>query len=174
MADAEKSDDTQNKQDSGSESGKDAQQQSKTFDEAEVKKIIEERDKAKAKLRKIDEDARKAEEEAALARGEHEKVIASQREKLEALEKFKAQKDAEEQAERDSLLAKLSDDDKEIASDLSTAKLRAYVEKQSKQKASALNTKGAAADTEQGSVDILPGEKPADYLARMQKIGKAR
>jgi hypothetical protein len=147
----------------------------KTFEESEVKKIIEERDKAKAKLRKIDEDAKKAEEAAAIDRGEHEKVIASQREELERLRKLEESYQAEQSAVRNAALAKLSDEDKEIANELSTSKLLAFVERQVKQpKVPPASSKGSPVDGPEGSVDPLPNESHMAYEARMKKIGKAR
>lgn len=143
--------------------------QAKVWSDDEVKKIIEERDNAKRKLRKIDEDTQKAAESKAIEEGKLKEVLEKQTAELESLRKFKESKDVEEIAVRESALTKLSDEDKEIAKELSTPKLLAYVEKQTKQPPP-FNGKGKPTEAP-NPLAALPGET---YQAWQRRIESAK
>lgn len=126
MSDETRSDEQQKKSDDSSE------KQQKVWTDDEVQKIIKERDAAKKKAQ-AKEDAEKAALEAKMIEEGKTKELLAQRE----AELAAALKEAEEArqfktAKRESLLSKLSDDDKEIAAELSLDKLEKFVEKQTK------------------------------------------
>lgn len=147
----------------------------KVWDNAEVQKIIAERQEAKERLRKIDEDTRKASEAKAVEEGRTKELLAEKEKELEQLRKFKESIDAEQSAIRQQALSKLTDEDREIAAELSTAKLLAFVERQTKQtKTPPASVRGASTDAAESTVAFLPGESAEAYAARMKKIGKAR
>jgi hypothetical protein len=147
----------------------------KTWADDEVRNIIAERDKAKAKLRKVEEDEQKALEAKAIEEGRLKEVLGTQKAELEQLRKFKEAKDAEESTLREQALAKLTDEDKRIVAELSTPNLLAFVERQTRQlKQPPAPNKGAAVDGPEGSVQPLPGETNEQYAVRMKKIGKVR
>jgi hypothetical protein len=83
----------------------------KTFSEEEFKKVIAERDKAKERLRKIEEDEKKAAETKAIEEGRIKEVLASTEAKLVEAEK-KAKAYEESQAKlREKALANIKDVD---------------------------------------------------------------
>ena len=108
----------------------DAEAGNRTYTEAQMKELIAERDKAKEKLRKIDEEKKKLEDQKLIDEGKTKELL-SQRE----AELAEARKEAEEAKQyktqkREQLLSKLSDDDKEFADGMNLEKLEKFVDKQ--------------------------------------------
>lgn len=106
----------------------------KVWTDDEVQKIIKERDSAKKKVSAKEESDKAALEAKMIEEGKTKELLA-QRE----IELAEARKEAEEakqykNAKRDSLLAKLSDDDKEFVDGMSLDKLERFVEKQNQNK----------------------------------------
>lgn len=110
-----------------------SEKKQKVWTDDEVQKIIKERDSAKKKAQ-AKEDAEKAALEQKMIEEGKTKELLSQRE----IELAEARKEAEEAkafklAQRESLLSKLSDDDKEFVEGMPLDKLQRFVEKQTKQ-----------------------------------------
>ncbi len=102
----------------------------KTYSDEYVKELIAERDKAKEKARKFDEEKRKAEEAKAIEEGRLKEVLAEKERKLAELEQLQTQVAEERKARRESLIKKLPQDMIEFAPD-DLAKLEKFVEKNS-------------------------------------------
>lgn len=77
--------------------------------QAELKKVIAERDKAKAKLREREEEDRKALEAKALEEGKLKELLTSKENELSELKKFKDSVEAERQAQRAKVLDSITD-----------------------------------------------------------------
>ena len=108
----------------------------KTYSEEQFKELIVERDKAKDKLRKIEEDRKKAEEAKAIEEGKLKEVLASKEAELAVANKKAEAYEAQQQKLRESYLSKLSDEDKELASDIHDLdKLKKFVDKITPQQA---------------------------------------
>lgn len=110
----------------------DAEASKKTYTEEQMKELIAERDKAKEKLRKIDEDRKKFEDAKLIEEGKTKELLAQRdaelveaRKEAEEAKAYKAQK-------LQSLMSMLSDDDKEFAEGMNLEKLEKFVEKQTK------------------------------------------
>jgi len=106
----------------------------KSYSEEQFKELIAERDKAKEKLRKIEEDKKKAEETKAIEEGKLKEVLASKEAELAAANKKAEAYEAQQTKLRESYLSKLSDEDKELASDIHDLdRLKKFVDKISPQ-----------------------------------------
>ena len=142
---------------------------------ARFKEVNDKLRELERKEQEREETARKAQEDEQKKRGEFEQLLKDKEKELEALRGFKTARETEEKAERDKLIEKLTDEDKEIGAELSMPKLRAYVEKQTKPpKTPPASARGGTTDTPELGVHPLPGETRDQYVARMEKIGKVK
>ena len=166
MSDDKQGSDEQQKEEE-STSAKEAT--AKTYSEDEFKKVIAERQEAKEKARKYEEEKQKAEEEKAIADGKLADVLATTKEENKALKAFKEAREEEDRAMREELIGKLSDDDKEIATDIANlSKLRKFVDKQTQ--AQSLNQgKGGKVDTSKDHLTPKPGESVFEYNNRIMR-----
>lgn len=147
----------------------------KTWPDDEVKKIIEERDKAKEKARKYDEEKRKTEEAKAIEEGKLKDVLAQKEVELsEALKKAEAY-EAQQKALRDGLLSKVNDPKlKSIAEELSISKLQEFVDTLNTEKGNPFSGKHGAAGDRTSEYERLPAETYPQYQARIQKLRNTR
>jgi hypothetical protein len=160
--DVKGSDEQQKKADAGTE-------QAKTYDENYVKELIAERDKAKDKARKFEEQRKKEEEQKAIDEGRLKEVLA-QRESELADAKKKADLFEQQQIKlREQLINKLPEDEREFASDINDLdKLSKYVEKRTTE-----TTTGALVTGKQRKEAGKPEFKNADDIYNyMQKQGR--
>ena len=139
----------------------------KTYSEEEFKKAVDARDKAKAELRKREEADAKAAEAKEIEEGKLKEVLERTKAENAELLKFKQAAEEQDKQTRDSALAKLSDEDKEIAMELSTPKLLAFVEKQSTRQLDQGN--GRKVDTSKDHLKPKPGESANDYNQRVMR-----
>ena len=130
-----------------------ASKQVKTYSEEQFKELIAERDKAKDKLRKIEDAAKKAEEAKLIEDGKLKEALALKEKELaealalkEELEKFRAA----DAARKEALLKELPEGKREIYKNLSTDQLSDIVE--------TLNAGSPNQGVRQG-----PGEKSKDF-----------
>lgn len=145
----------------------------KTWSDDDVKAIIAERDKAKEKARKYDDDKKKVEEAKAIEEGRQNEVIVTQRQELETLRAYKTQRDEAEKLEREQLLGKIKDeDDKKIAEALPTVGLvRQYVAKIESQQAGPSGSRGAkSVPLDANPYKALPNETMSDWQRRIGKL----
>ena len=142
----------------------------KTWPDDEVRKIIEERDKAKQKLRSIDEANKKSEEQKAIEEGKLKEVLADKEAKLaEALKKAQAFED-QQKVFRDGLLSKITDTKlRAIAEELSIAKLQEFTESINSDKGNPFSAKGQSTTTK-SDFERLDKETWPEYQARMQRL----
>lgn len=124
MADETRSDEQQQNADAGAGKGK-------TWTDDEVQKIIKERDAAKKKAQAKEEAEKAALEAKMIEEGKTKELLAQREAELAEAKKKASEFDQYKAQKREGLLSKLSDDDKEIAAELSLEKLEKFVEKQS-------------------------------------------
>lgn len=143
----------------------------KTWADAEVRKIIEDRDKAKQQLRAVDEEKKKAGEQKAIEEGKLKEVLAQKEVELAAAQK-KAQAFEEQQtALREGLLAKITDPKlKSIAMELSIAKLQEFTESINTDKGSPFSAKGKQSESDKNEFVRKSGETWPQYQARLQTL----
>ena len=149
----------------------------KMWSDDDVKVIIAERDKAKEKARKYDDDKKKAEEAKAIEEGRLKEVLEGQKRELEELRAYKTQRDEAEKLEREELMGKIKDDkDKEIATDLPSVDLvRKYVEKIESQTGGPSPARGAKAATQDANpYKALEGETYTEWQRRRDKLKNER
>jgi hypothetical protein len=118
----------------------------KNYSEEEFKKVIAERDKAKEKLRKIEEDEKKAQEQKAIEEGRIKEVLSATEAKLATAEqKAKAYEEMQKDL-RDKALSNIKDAEMRSAAEDITdlKKLIAFSEKVSKTKIEPYNAKSAS------------------------------
>lgn len=125
MSDETRSDEQQQKPDGDAE-----KKQGKVWTDDEVQKIIKERDAAKKKAQAKEEAEKAALEAKMLEEGKTKELLAQREAELAEAKKKAEEYDRYRTQKREALLAKLSDDDKEIAGELSLEKLEKFVEKQ--------------------------------------------
>jgi septal ring factor EnvC (AmiA/AmiB activator) len=90
--------------------------------EAELKKVIAERDKAKAKLREREDEDRKALEAKAIEEGKIKELLATREAELAELKKYRDSVEAEKQARRAKVLDGIADPEvKKFAEKMSDA-----------------------------------------------------
>ena len=143
----------------------------KTWPDDEVKKIIEDRDKAKHLLRSIDEANKKSEEQKAIEEGKLKEVLAKREAELvEALNKAQAFED-QQKALRDGLLSKITDPKlKSIAEELSIAKLQEFTESINTDKGNPFSAKGKPTEGNKSDFERRDKESWPEYQARVQKL----
>lgn len=148
----------------------------KVWSDDEVKKIIEERDKAKEKVRKREEEEKKQKDEKAIEEGRLKDVLTERETEVKELRAYKAQRDVAEKLERDELLAKIKDEgDKKIAEVLSVDLLRQYVAKIESQSGGPSGAKGAKGASQDASpFKALPNETYSAYQTRLNKFKSER
>ena len=144
---------------------------SKTWPDDEVRKIIEERDKAKQKLRAVDEEKKKAGEQKAIEEGKLKEVLAQKEAELaEAQKKAQAFED-QQKVFRDGLLSKITDPKlKSIAEELSIAKLQEFAESINTDRGSPFSAKGKQSEADKNEFVRLAGETWPQYQARLQRL----
>lgn len=106
--------------------------QSKTYSEEHVKELIAERDKAKEKLRKIEDAEKKAAEEKAIQEGKLKEVLASKEKELSDVQLKLKEYEAKETKQREALLSKLPEDKRAMYATVSTEVLEDLVQTLSK------------------------------------------
>jgi len=177
MADAEQSAQQDGKQADASkqQDGKQAvaSQDDKTVPYSRFKEVNDQlRDfKAKEEARQA-EEAKKQEDEAK-KRGEYESLLKQRDEELSKLKAFHKERTEADNAERESLLSQLNDEDKEIGSDLSLTKLRTFVTKQ-KSPPPPANPKGEPGGGRDETFKPLPGENAFTYGQRVSTLKRAK
>ncbi len=105
----------------------------KTYSEEQMKELIAERDKAKEKLRKIDEEKKKLDEQRLVDEGKTKELLTQRESELLEARKKAEKLDTYEKTRREILEGKLLDDDKPFTSSMDLDTLEKFVEKQSKQ-----------------------------------------
>jgi hypothetical protein len=148
-------------------------EKSKSYSEEEFKKLIGERDKAKERLRLIDEAAKKATEEKQIQDGKAKELLAEKEARLVELEaKAKAYEDQQGKL-RESLLGKLTDEADKIAGESiqDLDKLSRYVELRSQNKGEPFAGKGQG---KPGKLDIHSlGKNYGEIEAELRRRGLA-
>jgi hypothetical protein len=176
MSDDTKVDATSPKTDAKGEQGAAA----KTYDEAFVKELIADRDKAKDKLRKREEAEKVAAEEEAKKRGEFEKLLV-ERDKELAEAKLKldeankvVQAEFERKAKRkEALLTDVKDEElKKVYSKLDVDDLELTLKKLNSKEAHPFNAKGKPNQEEGNPLRKRPGETYQEWDMRLQKMHK--
>ena len=148
-------------------------EKSKTYSEEEFKRLIGERDKAKERLRLIDEAAKKASEEKQIQEGKAQELLAEKQKRLDELE-AKAKLYEEQQGKlRESLLGKLTDEADKIAGEaiVDLDKLSRYVELRSQNKGEPFAGKGQG---KPGKLDVSSlGKNYGEIEAELRRRGLA-
>jgi hypothetical protein len=117
----------------------------RSYSEEEFKKLVSERDKAKERLRLIDEAAKKAEEEKLVTEGKAKELLAQKEAELSDLKAKATAYEEQERTLRESMTAKLTDEaDKLVAPKLSVAELTKLVELRQQKQAGPYTGKGTA------------------------------
>ena len=147
----------------------------KTWPDSEVKEIIAERDKAKERARKYDEEKKKAEEAKAIEEGKLKEVLAQKEARLAEVEAKAKVYEEQEKAQREELMAKIKDEgDKKIAAELSVGNLRLFVDKLDP-KAGPSGIKGARGSSDQDNPYVRrDGESYPTYQTRIDKLRSGR
>jgi len=147
----------------------------KTWPDDEVKKIIDERDKAKEKARKYDEDKRKAEEAKAIEEGKLKDVLAQREAELTEARKEADAYKLQQSTFRDGLLSKVNDPKlKSIAAELSIPKLQEFVDTLNTEKGNPFSGKHGAQGDRKSEYERIPGENYQQYQVRVQKLRNSR
>jgi chromosome segregation ATPase len=144
----------------------------KSYSEEEFKKLIGERDKAKERLRLIDEAAKKAAEEKQISEGKAQELLAEKQKRLDELEAKAKLYEDQERTLRESLLGKLNDEaDKLVAPHLSVAELTKLVELRSQNKGEPFAGKGQG---KPGKLDVNSlGKNYGEIEAELRRRGLA-
>lgn len=145
----------------------------KVFSDEDFKKLTEERDKAKEKLRQRDEADKKAEEEKAKAEGKFKELLEQREKELESAKKLaeelagKATRaDELEKTIREQHLTKIADPElRKMAESLATENLVVFAEKITK----VVPSSGKAVGVETGG----DAKNFQEWEAAMRKSGKA-
>ena len=138
--------------------------------EAEIKKIIADRDKAEAKLKEIAEKEKKQAEEKAIADGKTKEILAQKEAELADAKKKAELYEQEQKAIREQALAQITDDEvRAMGEELSTPKLLALAKKFNTERGHPFSSR---APMEQPTDDLKarPGETQRDYEIRMQNV----
>jgi len=158
----------------GPEKKADADSQAKdtrTYSDEEFKKVIAERDKAKERLRLIDEDARKKIEAEQLEKGEAKKLLEQKETELAELRKTKESYEKQQATLRDSYINALPDEADRMAAKYipDIAELKEFVDKKVKPGPPF----AAKTQTKEQNLDevLKPGRSFQEVAADLRKLG---
>lgn len=144
----------------------------RTYSDEEFKKLVAERDRAKERLRLIDEAAKKAEEDKKIQEGKAQELLAEKQLRLDELE-AKAKAYEEQQGKlRDSLLGKLTDEADKIAGESikDLDKLSRYVELRTQKQGGPFGGKGSGVPTEVKALKLPIGGGKLDAPELREKL----
>jgi hypothetical protein len=136
----------------------------KVWTDDEVQKIIKERDSAKKKAQAREEQDKAAQEAKMLEEGKTKELLAQREAELAEARKESEEAKAFKTAQRNALLSKLSDDDKEFVEGMSLDKLQRFVDKQTQSQ----STQRSAEKWKPGNATAKPifktAKENADWL----------
>lgn len=176
MSESNASDDATKKADA--EKGQSSNE--KVWKDSDVKEIIAERQRLKEEKRQREEADKKAQEEKMLSEKKYEELLKQREAELEKERtekqtlKQKAEAFEEQQKQlREQTLAKIKDGKlKDIAAELSTAKLLEFVDELNNDKGSGFPRKASQSAEDTNPFKPKPGESWRDYQMRTQNLKK--